>query len=581
MKTKIILYLMLLFCVAVVFACGKEPALQTIYLTGTVGGEAVTNHPDKPTMVIVLKGDSIENLSASDLSAGMDDIIEYISIDRNNLSFHIDLTDKELNAGDEIALIAFVDINNNGSFPFPNEGDFMGFYIDEEAMSPTYQLNTGGNEGVHIDITREIFDFQATVTGSVTGQDMGNVMIVAYAGEIDSLDLEDTFDFDGIIGFQQIEKSSSSQAFTMDILPIGMNVPIQDVFLFAFLDKNNNDKPDGGDLIGFLADEDKMPAMMTIEEGSLTDKNIELTMELPEPSGYDVPLAGTIEMPDGEVFHENSPPLYVIIVTADSLTSFSDDLFGSVKYFKKLTSSSPPEQGKHFVDFTVDLSSTDLVAGNDVMVTAFWDRDYESGFLKPTEGDSFGFYNNKDNLSFSITLENQGQTNIPTLGADEFKLNKLWYEHTATIKYRFEEGALAGNYEIGDQIMVVAVQEDGVVFDLFDPSLDMDYVVGMQTIEVDNTTFDKNPNQYFEMELLPFQLDGLVSGSGFNIDNVGIFAIHGMDEGELPGNGDYLLGYYWEWLIAFIPKYFNVSDEINTPEYMDDRGVSFFINITL
>ena len=123
-----------------------------------------------------------------------------------------------------------------------------------------------------------------------------------------------------------------------------------------------------------------------------------------------------MEMPEGEYFHQDSPPLYLILASADSLSAlssfssfslFSSDVLGLVKYFSKITSTLPADQGVSSVDFQVDLSNTPLMAGDEIMVAAFWDKDHVKGFPKPTEGDRFGFYNNKEDFTFSMILKDR------------------------------------------------------------------------------------------------------------------------------------------------------------------------------
>jgi len=129
---------------------------------------------------------------------------------------------------------------------------------------------------VEIDINREVFDFSSEVTGVISGNKNGNTMLLAYAGEIDSLDFA-ALDFNSVVGFTTISKISSEADYSLPIFPYGFNIPIEDVYILALIDNNGNSIPDAGDAIGFHTDlQTLLPQPVTINQGSLSDINIDI-----------------------------------------------------------------------------------------------------------------------------------------------------------------------------------------------------------------------------------------------------------------------------------------------------------------
>ncbi|MEZ4605164.1 MAG: hypothetical protein R2861_17670, partial [Desulfobacterales bacterium] len=83
-----------------------------------------------------------------------------------------------------------------------------------------------------IDISREVFDYEASISGTILGDDAGAVTLVAYCGDIESSDFT-TLDFNDVVGFTTITKGNTPLGYTLDILPYGKNAPIENVQIFA------------------------------------------------------------------------------------------------------------------------------------------------------------------------------------------------------------------------------------------------------------------------------------------------------------------------------------------------------------
>ncbi|MEZ4565802.1 MAG: hypothetical protein R2860_02150 [Desulfobacterales bacterium] len=83
-------------------------------------------------------------------------------------------------------------------------------------------FEAGENAGFHINISREVFDYEGSFPAPFWAIDSGEVTLVAYCGDIASSDFTD-LDFDGVVGFTTITKGNTPLGYTLDILPYGKN----------------------------------------------------------------------------------------------------------------------------------------------------------------------------------------------------------------------------------------------------------------------------------------------------------------------------------------------------------------------
>ena len=97
-------------------------------------------------------------------------------------SFFLDLTDTGLSAGDEVIVIGFWDTDYNSVFPELSVGDVLGVYAEPGRITPAIELAEGGNTGIELTINREVFDFEASVSGEILGDDTGAVTLVGVCG---------------------------------------------------------------------------------------------------------------------------------------------------------------------------------------------------------------------------------------------------------------------------------------------------------------------------------------------------------------------------------------------------------------
>lgn len=545
-------------CMASLLSCGIESTISDISLSGNVDVNDIAGEISGPILVAITNSDDFEKITRDPLNT----VIDIRAIDEINNSFDIDLSNTRLKEGDEVYIFGFVDNDYANGIPNPTEGDFIGFYIDPATMSLSYRLKSGLNSGINIRINRRIYSFDAEISGTVTGSDTGDLILIAYAGEINSLDFT-SFDFDKVIGYKRYNKSKDPLPYSMKIFPFGFNVPIDNVYLVAILDKNRNGI-DAGDTIGFYTEnENHLPTLLTIHEGCLSDRDIEMLMEIPQPSGYEISIDGSFEQPAG---YDPSKPVYIIIAQADDPAVIFEDPLSAIKYFQRVPA------GEN--EFQIDLSKTDIAPNDEVFVIALWDKDYTAGFPFPSEGDIIGYLQNKDTFSFTLSVQ-EGENVVPS-GGFEFTINKIIYSHTAAITFQLEEGDASGHYETGDKVIVIAVQGDG--FSILSNEIDMDYIIGVTTVAID---FDIS----HRISISPAVFEAIDVYNPFAIDNVYLFAF--LDNSEAngrPDEGEYLGFYYSQILLLpippvylYLPKTFDLIDGENTlpPNLFGNNKVRF------
>ncbi|MGM0404305.1 MAG: hypothetical protein ACQEQN_11360 [Thermodesulfobacteriota bacterium] len=451
--------------------CGEESDKPDFVVAGTLAVDESMRYGDAPVLVAVTR-----SLGASEIQEDPDDaIIKYVAAGENGTSFEIDLSDTALMPGDTVNLIAFVDNNYTGGVPFPDIGDIVGIHVEPGSLTPGLELQDGGNTGIHIDITREVFDYEASISGTVTGDDEGNVVVVAYAGEVASSDFSG-LDTDDVMGFARVEKGSGPVSYTIDILPYGKNVPLEKVQVFALLDANANNEIDAGDRIGFYAREGEFSSLLALEDGTHLDGvDPVFRLDIPEPSGYDVSMSGTFSV--SQDYLAGDSPVYITVFDSANPGDILEDPYGALKYFYKMPA--------YAYYFTFDLSRTDLAPGDKVMVVALWDRDFAGGFPQPTRGDKLGIVVNKDTYRF-LTEIAFGPTIIPPVD-HEFKINKRVYDFRADIDYALDLSD-AGSFNMDNaRLIVLAIHVEGVALGVsavgdITLDIDMDYMIAVDSL---------------------------------------------------------------------------------------------------
>jgi len=510
----------------------QEPCGLDISLSGdfTVPNEYTKDSP--PVYIAVFDG--------SDPAGVLDDpfgsILYFSKVPVGETAFSYDLSDTGICPDDEIMVIGLWDRDFVGGFPNFTIGDFIGIYIEEGKISPTVQLDAGANSGFHIDISREVFDYEASISGTILGDDAGEVTLVAYAGEITSSDFS-SLDFNEVVGFATVNKKKFPLSYTLDILPYGKNVPIENVQVFALLDANNNGTVDGGDRIGFYGKGSEYSSLLTITDGAaLIDIDIDFKFDVSKASGYEISIAGTFSVPSG--YLSGTTPIYITVFDSDNPTDIIDDPFSTLKYFYKMPATD--------FYFDCDLSHTDLVPGDEVIVAALWDRDYEQGFPDITKGDKIGLVVNKETYQFTAAL-NYGKNVIPP-EAFEFKVNKRVYDYTASIDYALDLSD-TGSFDMEKaQLIVLSLHVEGIAIGVsfagtIEFDIDMDYLLGVDILpatEYDYIGIGEKDDPYCSRQLpiLSALYDRVVV---FENNSPPDPLIKGVDQGEITERTAYLV----------------------------------------
>ncbi|MBA4367669.1 MAG: hypothetical protein C0403_08525 [Desulfobacterium sp.] len=492
--------LLLIMIAAGITGCGEPAAPPSLSLSGTVSGQAITDHPDKPILVAVIRGGDLNRIQTDPMGA----IIAYIPVDHDQLTFRIDLTDKGLTAWDTVMLAAFVDMNYRQGLPYPDPGDFIGIYVNAATLSVGLQLQEGETSDIDIHIDREIFNFQAQVAGTVRGDDPGNLILIAYAGEFVSSDFS-TLNPSAIIGYRQMDKSESSLEYELPILPYGYDAPIENVFILAWLDVDRNGLMNTGDKIGYHGSSSGLPAPLTILAGVNTPFDIDFYVDIittdpmDQPADYEpIFLKGTVSLSPA-VTDVNAPVFLIITDAANGIQPA--DMVRSVRYFRRL----PTGQG----DFDLDLSGTGLKAGDEIYILGLLDVDYTAGFPNLTPGDWVGL-EISSSLSAVRTLTADSGTDI------EIIINRKVFDFEAELRGTVE-GSGTGDLYI--------IPYAGEINSLNMSAIDMKHVIGYGAYR--DVTF---PLAY-SVPILPF-------GQDIPIENVYLMAIQDTNQNGLMDAGD-------------------------------------------
>ena len=514
------IFIFLLTVALSLISCGSESDSK-ISLSGklNINNEYRVTGQLSSTFVVVSKTMDLDDIQKDPLN----NILELALVESYPYEFSIDLSKADVAKGDKIYIFAFTTDKYVSGVPSISTGDMVGFYINKDNFEPGYTILKGNNSNIEIDVNREVFDFKTSVSGFVNTVSSGKITLVAYAGNITSFDFND-LDIDAVIGYKKIDRSSNSTPFTFDIIPYGYNIPIDNVYIFAFQDKNGNGKPDAGDTWGITSDADGYPSGFTVTDIPYTNLNISLDHELTASTGYKNSISGSFEAPSG--YGPGSPPVFMLVCKADDADSLFNDTIDTVKYFKKL------QVGE--TTFELDISGSGLAAGDKVMIIAMWDNDdYTSDFPRLKEGNILGYYMDEVNYTYQYVL-NKG-TNPPV----SLKLNKSYKKNNSSVK-----GNLVGT-ESGDVIIVAYTGE----FDSMITSIDSNKIIGYKKVT-------KAAGQFpYSMDILPFYT--------FPQYNVYLFAILDNNQNGIPDTGD-RIGFYTADKENGVPTTLTLNDAVNS-----------------
>ena len=499
MNFKFRIYITLLTMGLLLFSCGSESG-NKICISGKLNinseNRAITKN--RSTFVVVSKTMNYDDIQNDPIN----NIIELALVESYPYEFTIDLSKGDVSEGDIVYIIAFTTDKYVSGVPSISTGDMVGLYVNRDNFEPGYTIKKRDNTNIEVDVNREVFDFKTSVSGTVNTESTGKITVVAYAGCISSFDFND-IDINAVIGYKKTDWTSTSTPFTVDILPYGYNIPIDNVYIFAFQDNNGNGKPDSGDIWGILSDEDGYPAGITVTD--IPSANISLTLDhkVTAPTGYKNSISGSFEAPSG--YGPGSSSVYMLVCKADDTDELFENTVDTVKYFKKIPSGN--------TTFDLELSGSGLKAGDKVMIIAMWDKDYTSDFPRLKEGNMIGYYIDEKDYTYQYVL-NEG-TNPPV----SINLNKTYRKNSSVVT-----GNLLGT-ESGEVIIIAYTGE----FDSLNAPIDTDKIIGYRKMTKGNF-----PASY-SMDILPFY--------EFPVENVYLFAILDNNQNGIPDTGD-RLGYF-------------------------------------
>lgn len=541
-----------------------EPSGDSLSISGhiTVPSALENTIGDLPLFVIVAKAG--DNLDLSALAAGDLQSIAYFE----RLSAHqrdfteLNLSGSGLAQGDKVVVIVLCDTAWQAGLPFLSAGDMVGYYLSQEAMGPELTLIQGGNTGVDITLSREVYDYDATLSGAIHSdvKGQGALTLFAYKGEINSLDVAGQIDLEQVIGFQRLAMNQAYETFQLDILPYGNELPIENVYLFAWLDVDGDGTPNAGDRIGYVKGANNLPVLLTVDGNDPENLFVDMSMDIPPPSEENVTLTGAVDVPEG--VNIDGLPLCILVARAGEgvdMSALMNGEFGDLDWYEKL---SPGQR-----DFTCDLGKRGLSSGDKVMVIAVCDLQQGVGFPDMTQGDRLGFFQNNHTMDVALTLS-QGENVVETAGDTRFSLSRIQYDNTATLLFELNGDRLEDDLnppvslDPGETVTVAVVQTAGVDISLLGgSSIDMDYVVGYGSVTVPESG---NNGYDYTIDFLPYIDRRITVGSPFTIHNVYIFAI--FDGNSDPNQNNYL-GYYTDAIFIPQPTLFNPIT--NGPNILD------------
>lgn len=471
-----------------------------------------------------LRNGFVEVAVADDLAEMMSNLANLVvslqAVDPVTGAWEIDLRNTGLTAGDKIFVYGFFDDDYDQGLPNPTIGDFIGLHIKDD-QSVVHTLKSGVNEGLDINASRQIYDLDVTLSGTLTGAYRGAVVMFAYAGSLDGLD-RDSFRYDNIVGVSMMTKSTRDTNYEMRILPYGFAPPIHPVHLFAHLDENDNGKVDPGEKISYLTGpQATVPASLTIGENlPLSGLNLDLDISfgIPNPNKEPLFIEGQLIPPAGV---SGPGDLIVMVSAAADPNRILENPAAYVKAFRKVEGT-----GSGSVPFRLDLTSSEIRPGDEVMISALWDQGSGGGIPTLSEGDFFGYYLEPETFG-QTWLVKPDQNQIGTI-----RINRRYYEQEASVQFSIDTSRLSRvSLQAGDQILVSLVQQDGL-----DPadfrSFSTDHVLGFNTIVLQ----DSGAGPY-EVKVVPFQMPSLVQNP-FNLPGVYVLGILDRNRNGRPDQGE-------------------------------------------
>ncbi len=564
----------LLFIVIAFVSCGA-PGSNEITVSGDIVIPAELSAEVKgPVFIGVSRTDDMELMRSDPLNQ----IVTLVPAD--GLSFEVDLTDSGLAAAEDVFIFAFADNDYSGGIPNPTPGDIIGFYVNGETLSTKFRLKNGESD-LTINAVRNTYDISPSVIGIIDGADSGDVILIAYAGDFNSLDFSE-LDTNAIIGYKKISKGTAPCSFELKIFPYitpeKYSLPLLGVYIIALLDRNSNGIPDSGDIIGFPVNgtEGSYPMAINIQNGVNSCSTLYFKKNVSEPVDPENPmrLTGTFDAPSD---YDGTPMFLVVAKSSDPEEVFTD-MIDTVKYFKNVSTNYNSSAGTF--SFDEDLSSSGLAEGDTVMIIALWDKDFAGGFPEASTGDMAGFLQNKNAFAFTvqlnsgvnnITRESDGSYTYGSAGGYDFSVKRTIYSHSASIRFRLEKGTLTDTeFANGNLVQVIALYDE-TGSSVINKAIDMDSIIASSKALIEHD-LDATVTSRYSMNIFP-AIPSSITGidpDDFSISNVYIVGFLDSNGNGIPDSGE-KVAFYYRWLFVYLPDSITIVDGANVP----DKNIRF------
>ena len=507
---KLILSALLL---AGTIGCGNSEQDHSFAFSGQIQVDTAVKATDGALFVIIAKGRDINNVIADPGET----IAAIYPVNSSDGRFHLNLDDTDLVPGDEVMIIGLYDTDYRNNMPSLDPGDYVGFYFNSGSLKVSCILQET-NANMDFTVNRRVHDWEATVSGTISGDKNGDVIILGYAGEITALDFT-LLDVDKIIGYDVLNKDTEILAYEIPAMPYGFELPVEDVYFFAVFDENHNGTFDTGEWLGYHAIQSTgMPQLVSVQAGENVNIDIAPVYEAQEPSESPVIVSGSVTMLP-EYSSAQNKDAYVILVNAGDPGDILDNLVDNVLYFEKLV----PDQGY----YSIDLTGVGLKAGDKAGLYILWDRDYTGGFPEMSAGDYVGYYYNHEKMSLHYEFTAGDNENVNII------VDKEIGGFEKTISGVITESEALKQQGVTYQGQVVVFAYKGPVNSSNYTAIDYSSGVGFKTIHKPDT----GPLNY-ELPLLPIDLE-------LPIMNLYLYVLYDKNANGKPDGGEYF-GYHVE-----------------------------------
>lgn len=443
-----------------------------------ISGQVTGHVSHRPSHILVVKAST----PIPHINFHQDQFLAYERLEPGNNQFTIDLSLAPIAPGERIMVIAVQDLDQSDFYPQMTKGDSLGFYQSDEEEFPGLIVKESSITGLEIPLNQSYQPHQPHLSGTIKAQKPGQVILALCRCLRDDLRFDlFTAKNDAIIAAKVMEHGGGIETYSLPLLPIDhlRNRRDEDLLLIALYDENRNFLPDPGEEIGYASDELAYPIVFDLPPHDLTELAIKPQITLPIPAYADIAIKGELRV--REDFDGAKGAVFLAVLEATSVElDIKDGVdFKDIKAIKRMAPSAD--------EFYLDLSHTDLEGGDDIIVVALWDQDYEKGLPRLSYGDHLALLQNPDQLRTSYTLNDSGVTHVTQEAGWRFEMSLAYIDHDASLGIALSDldySDSSNPLEVGDQVLLYAVVGDAATYSSDSLQLaSFDEVVGIGSIE--------------------------------------------------------------------------------------------------